>query len=61
MQYQNLKLIVSLNFLPISLSKLSRAFDVPLSKGYFPHFFNTKNDQNYTGQLPPIYVTVLII
>ena len=38
MEYLYLKFIDTLNFLPMALSKLSDAFDLPVSKGYFPDF-----------------------
>ena len=37
----NIKVIDSFNHLPISLSKLPRAFELTeLKKGYFPHLFS---------------------
>ena len=43
----------SLNFFPMALSKLPRAFDIPdLVKGYFPHAFNVPENQAYEGPLP---------
>ncbi|XP_046397765.1 uncharacterized protein LOC124164478 [Ischnura elegans] len=52
MQIDNLKFIDSLNFMPMSLAKLPKAFGLSenLKKGYFPHFFC---DRNYSGALPP--------
>lgn len=53
----NIKFIDSLNFFPMSLSKLPDAFNltVNLKKGYFPHYFNTKDNENYEGPLPAIH------
>jgi hypothetical protein len=48
-----LKFIDSYNFLPCALSKLTAAFGLSeLKKGYFPHFFNTEENQNYMGPYP---------
>jgi hypothetical protein len=43
----------SLNHLPGSLAKLAKDFNVGETKGYFPHTFNTPENQNYVGPLPP--------
>ncbi|XP_035219129.1 uncharacterized protein LOC118192299 [Stegodyphus dumicola] len=49
----NIKLIDSFNFLPMALSKLPACFGLTeLKKGYFPHLFNKKENQNYVGFLP---------
>jgi hypothetical protein len=38
----NIKLLDSVNFLPMPLAKLPKSFDLKeLKKGYFPHFMNT--------------------
>ena len=51
-QYKR-KIIDSLNFFPMALSKLPVTFGLmELKKGYFPHLFNTKHNQNYEGPLP---------
>ncbi|XP_072033428.1 uncharacterized protein [Amphiura filiformis] len=43
----------SLNFFPMPLSKLPKSFGIKeLCKGHFPHFFNTKDNENYRGELP---------
>ena len=45
----------SLNFLPMPLKALPKTFGLTeLKKGYFPHFFNRKENQHYVGPLPPI-------
>ena len=45
----------SLNFLPMALSKLPAAFDLgELKKGYFPHTFNTEENEAYIGSMPDI-------
>ena len=44
----------SLNFLPMPLKALPKTFGLTeLKKGYFPHFFNRKENQHYVGPLPP--------
>lgn len=56
LQIDNIKFIDSLNYFPMKLSLLPKAFDLPntFKKGYFPHLFNTLNNANYIGKLPPI-------
>jgi hypothetical protein len=50
---KGVKCIDSLNFLPMGLSKLPTAFGLKeLSKGYFPHLFNTWENQDYSGPYP---------
>ena len=37
----------------MALAKLPKCFDlIELRKGYFPHFFNTIENQNYCGKIP---------
>lgn len=48
-----IKFIDSLNFLTMPLSHLPNAFGFKdLSKGYFPHLFNTRENQTYVGEIP---------
>ncbi|XP_069090185.1 uncharacterized protein [Pleurodeles waltl] len=49
----DIRFIDTLNFLPMKLSKLPKAFGFEGCKGYFPHFFNTWANQNYSGPMPP--------
>ena len=43
----NIRLIDSLNFLPMPLSSLPKSFGLTeLKKGFFPHFYNTREHQN---------------
>ena len=45
----------SLNFPPMPLKALLKTFGLTeLKKGYFPHFFDRKENQHYVGTLPPI-------
>ncbi|XP_018574533.1 uncharacterized protein LOC108913463 [Anoplophora glabripennis] len=50
----NVKFLDSLNYFPMALSRLPKAFGLGnnLKKGYFPHLFNTAENQNYVGPLP---------
>ena len=41
-------------FLPFSLASFPKAFElVDLKKGFFPHLFNTPENQSYVGLIPP--------
>ncbi|XP_035228066.1 uncharacterized protein LOC118200234 [Stegodyphus dumicola] len=49
----NIRVIDSLNFLPMALAKLPGCFGLTeLKKGYFPHLFNSRENQSYVGPLP---------
>ena len=49
----HIQVIDSLSFLPMKLSALPEAFDLQeLKKGWFPHYFNTRENQNYVGPYP---------
>jgi hypothetical protein len=49
----SIKIIDSLNFIPSSLAKFPKTFNLTeLKKGYFPHKFNNLDNQNYIGLLP---------
>ena len=49
----NIKFIDSMNFIPMSLAKFPKTFGQDeLCKGYFPHLFNKKENQNYVGPIP---------
>nr|CAI5838221.1 unnamed protein product [Callosobruchus analis] len=52
---ENVKFIASLNYFPMPLSKLPKAFGLQgLKKGYFPHLFNKNENWNYVGPLPAL-------
>ena len=52
--YKDVRVIDSLNFLPMPLEKFAKTFNLnALKKGFFPHRFNTIENQNYEGVLPP--------
>ena len=51
----NIKFIDSLNFIPMALSQFPKTFGkTELCKGYFPHFFNKEENQNYIGSIPDV-------
>ena len=48
-----IKFIDSLNFIPMALARFPKTFDQDeLCKGYFPHFFNKDENQEYVGPMP---------
>jgi hypothetical protein len=49
-----IKFIDSLSFIPMRLADFPKTFGLnELAKGYFPHLFNKRENQNYIGPLPP--------
>ena len=49
----NIRFIDSLNFLPMKLAALPKCFGLTeLKKGYFPHYFNVKENQTYRNRYP---------
>jgi hypothetical protein len=49
----NLRIIDSSNFVQGPLKNFPKTFGLKeLKKGYFPHFFNTTENQNYIGKIP---------
>ena len=48
-----IKFINSLNFIPMALARFPKTFGQDeLCKGYFPHFFNKDENQEYVGPIP---------
>ena len=48
-----IKIIDSLNFIQQPLASFPKTFGLnELKKGYFPHYFNKKCNQNYIGEIP---------
>ena len=48
-----IRIIDSINFVASSLAAFPNTFGLKeLKKGYFPHYFNTKCNQNYVGPMP---------
>ena len=50
----NAKLIDSCCFIAILLSRFSDTFNIPHTKGDFPHMFNISDNYNYVGPLPAL-------
>ena len=49
----NIRIVDSLNFLPMKLAKLPDAFGLEaLKKGFFPHLFSSNHHFSYTGKYP---------
>ncbi|CAB4013535.1 DNA polymerase [Paramuricea clavata] len=49
-----IKFVDSLSFIPMRLADFPKTFRLSeLAKGYFPHLFNTTENQNYVGPMPP--------
>ena len=49
-----IRFIDSLCFIPLPLKLFPKTFGQnELKKGYFPHWFNTKENRNYIGPMPP--------
>jgi len=49
----NIRILDSLNFLPMKLSKLPEAFSLrELKKGYLPHYSNKRENYKYVGPYP---------
>ena len=49
------RVIDSLNFLPMNWFALPKVFGInELKKGWFPHHFITRENQNYVGPYPDI-------
>ena len=53
LELPNVKFIDSMNFFPMALSNFPKTFELDeLKKGFFPHFFNTQQNQIYEGYMP---------
>ena len=50
----NAKLIDSCCFIAMPLSRFSDTFNIPHTKGTFPHMFNVSDNYNYVGPLPAL-------
>ena len=51
---RNAKLIDSCCFIAMPLSRFSDTFNIPHTKGTFPHMFNVSDNYNYVGPLPAL-------
>jgi len=52
MVVENLQLLDSLNYLPMSLKSMSKSFDLACKKGHYHNFFNTVNNLDYMDSHP---------
>lgn len=48
-----IRFIDSFSFLPMGLAKIGPAFNLPVSKGDFPHKFSSFEHMSYSGCMPP--------
>lgn len=49
----HIRVIDSIKFLPMALANLPKAFGLEeQTKGYFPHYFNVRENQEYVGEMP---------
>jgi len=55
MEASSVRVIDTLNFIPMALSNFPKTFVfTELKKGYFPHFFNTTENWDYECELPAV-------
>jgi len=54
MRMQHNVFIDSMSFLSCSVRKLPEAFGLTVSKSWYPHYFNTKENLDYVGSVPGI-------
>ena len=53
--WRSIKIIDSYSFIPLPLSGFAKTFGLKeLKKGFFPHLFNTPDNQNYIGLYPEV-------
>lgn len=53
LELPNKRFIDSMNFFPMALANFPKTFGLNESKkGFFPHFFNTQQNQIYEGYMP---------
>jgi hypothetical protein len=53
-KFENIVFLDSVFFMPLPLRKLPEAFGLTLSKSWYPHYFNTKENLDYVGQYPDV-------
>lgn len=52
----SIRIIDSFNFIPMSLSAMPKAFGIEdTCKGFFPHLFNTLENEKYIGEWPDAF------
>lgn len=56
MDLDSIRFLDSINYFPMALSKLPQTFGLQneFKKGYFPHLFNTVENESYVGPFPDI-------
>ena len=54
---KNIRFIDFMRFIPGSLKSIAEAFEIPVSKGDFPHKFNNGKNDDYEGPIPLLYST----
>ena len=60
LEYCGIKLLDSLNFLPMGLAAFPKALGFDAAKGYFPHLFNKKENWNVVLQgLPDKWLVIV--
>ena len=60
LDYCGIKLLDSLNFLPMSLAAFPKALGFDAAKGYFPHLYNKKENWNNVLQgLPDKWLVIV--
>jgi hypothetical protein len=59
MRMEHLLFLDSVSFLACSLRKLPEAFDITVSKSWYPHYFNTEENLDYVGAIPDVSITAL--
>jgi hypothetical protein len=55
LSFMSFKFIDSIRFIPGSLASIAKAFDLEVTKGSFPHLFNSPENQFYEGPIPPLH------
>jgi hypothetical protein len=58
MKMEHLTFLDSLSFILLPLRKLPEAFGLASSKSWYPHYFNTKENLDYVGEMPDLYYGV---
>lgn len=51
---KNIRFIDFMRFIPGSLKNIAEAFEIPVSKGDFPHKFNNGVNDDYVGRIPAL-------
>ena len=46
------------SFLPFALRKVPETFGIKVAKWWYPHYFNTRANLDYVGEIPDMYYCV---